>query len=303
MGVLKDINTPNAKEVSNMAKGKEDEKEEKKELGPADRVIEARVKAEEAKVALDTLGSPGGGESIQTTIVKESLAQNRAVMEELYKQIAQANKELLEARRDRESALTELYKERIAILHNEQTKLDEKAQSAEGIANKSIMDVYRDVRGEIQTEIDALKKEAPQAVAHQPVTSDETQIRLAELQLQNTREIYRIQQESENTRREWELKMKQFEEESRRRWAEYGDKREMQREGLQGFQDIAHSISAGLGRDRTGEAVAGEATVEASISSFPCQICHTPIHVEPGQTEANCENPECGAAYELQRKG
>lgn len=276
----------------------------------ADRVIEARIKAEEVKATLDGLGGsakPPEGDSLSVTIVKASMEQQTAILNQLTNQITQVHKDLDAARLEREQAQTQLYNERISILQQQKQELDQKAQEAKGAGvPPSQLDIYRSVRLELQKEIDELKKDQPEPL---PLSvkgmSDETQIRLKEMELEQARILTEMTLSREEKEKEWDLKLRQFDDEAKLRWAEYKDKKDFREKGLEGFEDLAHSVAEGITREREGggsvksRKSGKEETIEASIRGFACQFCGTKIPVKPGDELVTCPNEECGAQYEV----
>lgn len=301
MAVLHDINTPKPKEVKSMTQ--QGKKDENKEPSAVDRIIEARVKGEEAKAAIQGLGGTGGGESVQTSIVTTAMQQQKVIMDQLNQQVAEANKELLAARKEREEAQTQLYNERISILQGEKQKLDETAKAAGPKAPKSEMEAYRDIRAELQKEIDELKKNAPPpATGAGTGVSDATQITLKKLELDQAKVLEGMQADRADKQQAFDLKLREFDEDSKRRWAEYADSRAFRQQGIEGVTDLVGAIGAGITKEMPpGKGKAG--AVEASISQFPCQICGTLIPVEPGETHVFCSNEECKAEYDITKKG
>lgn len=299
MGYLHNINAPKAEEVSKVEKP-----EEKKDYGQE--LLDFQAKAEEQKtkqkIMRDTFGvSEGGGESLTASIVNKSIEQQTALMNQLNLQIAQAHKDLLEARKEREQAQTQLYTERVTILQEEKKKLDETAQQAKsaGVPHTELQ-AYKNVKAALKDEIDELKKSTPSPAS--PIgMSDETQIRLTQMQLDQQRLLTQMQLDHEARQKEWDLKMAEFNEASNRRWAEYKDSKDFREKGMEGFSDIAAAVASGVSKKRATEA-GGETVIKGRVGKFPCQFCKTPVTVEPGSTTVKCPNEECGAEYEVRSK-
>lgn len=299
MGVLKDINIEKTKEVSSMA-GK-NPNEGKPEPSAADRIIEARIKGEEVQAAKKGMGENQGGDNVATSIVTESMKQQKIVLDQLQQQISEAHKDLLEARKEREEAQTQLYNERISILQGQKGELDKKAEQAkEAGVPKSQIEIYREIRGELQAEIDELKKQQPQEGEKTEVQkglSEGATIELERMRNEQARLLTQMRLEADDRKREWDIKMLELTEESQRRWAEYKDNKQFREQAASGLQDLASSIGAGMKRERAGGG--GEAELEAHMTQFPCQACGTMIKIEPGDTMAKCPNEQCQAVYTI----
>jgi len=270
----------------------------------ADEIIMERQKLIKQKEAEKGLGiGEQTGESLQASIVKGAMSQQAMIMDELHKQTAEANKELLEARKEREQAQTQLYNERISILQGEKQKLDAAAQQAKGVgAAPSELDAYKKVREALKEEIDELKKGAPPPSGPPLGLSAETHIKLQEMSQNHELEMKRLDIELSRQDREFNIKLAEWQEESRRRWREYEDKVGMQQKGFDGFSDLAGAISSGIGKERETISRGGEESIQALASQFPCQFCKTKVLIQPGELTATCPNEECGAIYNVKSK-
>lgn len=309
---VKDLNAPKAKEVTNVVS----KPEEKTYL---QKVTEAREKAAEMDMINQVMGiqqgKGGGGADVQTAIVTAAQGQQKILFDALQQQIGEANKQLTEARTEREKAQTELYNERIITLKAEKEKLDDAAEAAKGAgAPRSELTIYKDVRKELQEEIDELAKKAPKVEGTQGMSA-ETMITLKKLELDQGKVLAEVQANAQAQQNAFLLKMKEFDEDAKRRWAEYRDSREFRQQGMDGFQDLVHAVGEGIAKDKeaggvgaetkiTGKgkkpAPAEEETHEAFITSFPCSQCEEKVPVDQEKGKGVC--PGCGAEYEIRSK-
>ena len=282
-----------------------------------DKVVEARERAAEMRVVEQTLGisgpGAGGGESLAASVVTGAMGQQKILFDAFQAQIAQANLQLSEAKAERERAQTELYNEKVVILRAEREKLDDAAEAAKGAgAPKSQMDIYREIRKEIDGEIGELKKDAPKVEGVQAMSAD-TIITLKKLELDQAMTLAKITADAQSQQNEFMLKMKEFDENAQRRWAEYKDSRDFRREGMDGVQDLVHAIGDGIAQDRKGagggdgskitgkgekkSAPDQEEKVGAFITSFPCSQCEEKVEVDEKAGKGVC--PGCGAEYAI----
>lgn len=274
-------------------------------------LLEIQRKAEEQKVEQEIIKSTfgvGGGKTPDDgmmKLAKETLDMQSATIkssEEARKATLDA---LSKAELAKDTAQTQLYQFQLGSIKDADDRLRQAAaQVQSGGGQKVGMDAFK----EIKAEFDKMVKETPHAeVAAQTGTSEATTVKLEQMKLDQQVLLFKLQGDSEQQKKEWDLKLKEFDEESKRRWAEYKDGREFKEKGLMGFSDLIGSISASVTKERMGgdaggavEGEVGEPVVKAKISSFPCQVCHAAIQVEQGETSVKCPNGECGATYDLE---
>jgi hypothetical protein len=312
---VRDPNIPKPKEVTKMTtQGSGD-------MSFIDKVVEARQKALALKEFEDALhggqdkgggGGGGGGADVATAIVTASMQQQKILFDALQGQIGEANKQLLAAQAEREKANTALYNERIVILKSEQEKLEETAAAAKAAgAPKSEIEAYKEVRKAIIDEIGELAKGAPKDEGPRGM-SEGTMVTLKKMEMDQARVLAEIQATNLAAQREFELRIREFDENAQRRWAEYKDSKEFREQGLSGVQDLLAAVGDGISRDRGGQPAAprpGQAAakpsgdgqeLEAFIRSFPCSQCQEKVEIEPGATTAVCQG--CGTEYDIQVK-
>lgn len=270
--------------------------EEKPSL--ADKLMKKKEEAIELQMTAQALG--GGNveadESETLKLAKEVMQIQRETVKSVDDARKRTEEALAKAETAKNEAQTALYTHQLDAIKDAEARV-KVASEAKPTPGKSELEIFRKVRDEMQE----LMPEKPEA-ATPPGISEATQLKITQLQLEQQRVLAQMQADRERQNREFDLKLAEFNENSRQRWAEYNDNKALREQGLSGLQDIAASIGAAVKGESGGvEETEGE-HVEASISSFPCQFCQTPVPVHPGDTKVKCPNEECGAQYDIKAK-
>ena len=272
------------------------------EKGVGEHLLEIQRRAEEQKTEQEIVKQTFGiGTSDKTSdvpaikVAKEALDIQSATIKSLDEARKITQDALIKAETEKNNALTQLYSLQMNTIKDAEARVQAAAARIEGGEKpKSAMDTFREIKGELDKMIEETPKPSPPSQAG---LSEETQIKLKQMELDQSRVLFGLQADAEQRRREWDLKMREFEEDTRRRWAEYKDSREFREQGITGFTDLITSVGASVTKERI--VGSGESDLEASISQFPCQVCQTPIEVKPGATSIKCPKEGCGAEYQV----
>lgn len=276
---------------------------EKEKPSLADKILAHKERMKEAELVTQASdeGEGGKGESLATTIVTKSIDATDKAVARLNEDTATLKKEIAEGRLEAQNNWKLFIDEKLERIKDAEAQAAKSAQKAgEAGAPPDVFAVYDKVQGELAK---LLASQPPPAAEAQTGIKDETRITLARMELDQTRVLAEIQAQQQQHQQEFAIRMAEFTEESKRRWAEYNDGKRFKEQGLSGFQDLAAAIGAGIRQDQ-GEAagIAEESSLEASLGSFPCQFCHTNIEVPPGTQKVVCPNEECGATFNLKGK-
>jgi len=247
-------------------------------------------------------GDGGGGkaDSIQATVVTSALTQMNSMVHEANMMAKAKEGEIIQARKEADEARANLFTSQLATIQNMQKDLAAAtAKAAEQGTPEAAMGVIKqygammeELRPKVSTDGDAVAVKTR-------VVSDEVSIRLEEMRQGHEFKMEELKAQMANQNQQFQIQLLQFNEDSRRRWREYEDGKEMKQDALGGFSDLASALSAGISRER-GIPAEGEEVVEASVGSFPCEFCKTMVPVVSGSSLATC--PKCGASFNIKKK-
>ena len=277
----------------------------------SERVADKLVEAKELEMIKNAMsGNEQRGDSLATGIVIKSMDIQGQAVTELNKTVGKLQDEIKEANRIAASANQALLEEKINSLKfmYDQTEVAKKKAEDAG-APPSVFDSFRMVRKELQEFQDSQPRPLPVA---QAFPSDETRMALQRMEQEQARELARMQDERIARDREWQLRLREFDDNSKRQWAEYHDKKQFQAQGLSGLEDLLGSVTAGINRETgvaTGppkEKTSGPPEsgphLEATITQFPCARCGEMVTVQPGASESFCDNEDCQSVYKIEQK-
>lgn len=311
MAVLKDLNAPDPKEVSKVNK----EKEEPQEKDFADELLETQKKAAKTKIVMDTIGATakGGGKSEEDAAMKfakEAMEMQSSTIKSLEEARKTTQEALSKAETAKNDALTALYQHQLNTIVEAEARVKAMAEKAgEGGKPSDPFAIYQEIKKHIDEAVASGRPAATNNEGAARGVSDETMVTLKKLELDQSRILLQMQTDAEVRKKEWDLKLLEFQDGSRRQWAEYRDKKDFQRQGLEGAQDLIASISAGIAADR--EASSTEvvktkakahskskgAQTETSHVDFECTECGEVFPIYKGQEQATC--PSCGQMFSV----
>ena len=278
----------------------EEDVKAKDEKDFGDDLLEAQRKAAKQRVILETIGPAAGGKTGDDALIKatkDALDIQSATMKSIDEARKTAQDAWSKAETEKNNALSQLYQHQLDTIKEAEARVQMAAAKIEGGQSKSAMDVFRDVK----SELDKIMEELPKPPSPpQPGVSEDTQIKLKQMELDQAKVLFELQSGAEQQRKQWDLKLREFDEETKHRWAEYRDTKEFRNKGIEGFSDLITSIGASITKERTGGSEGPH--LEATVSSFPCQVCGTEIEVEPGAASVNCPNTECHASYDIKER-
>lgn len=312
MKELVDVNVPKPKGVAEVTTP------EAKKPDLADRIVEVQEKAIVSKATTEAFGLTGqgsGGEqpvSLATQIVTNSMKQTADAVKEMKDNEKGLQNEIKEANAAVGQMQNTMTQDLLNRIEKAQTKLDDSAKSAQATgAPISAFDGYKQVKGELSTLVGEIQKQQPAvADAQKAGMSEATQIRLAEIAMQQEQALAQIAADNVAAREVFQLQMLEFKDNKDMRQLEYQDKKRFREDGMQGVTDLVTALGAGVsekgGPGNQGttveEQAAGEQEAGAYINSFKCGVCGGEVPVKEGQTVATCPNPECGAGFNIKAK-
>ncbi|KKN52927.1 hypothetical protein LCGC14_0607280 [marine sediment metagenome] len=314
MRKLVDVEVPKPKGVEEVTAPEE----KKKSVG--ERIAAARedaivLEATEKAHGLGTGSGAGPQESLAVQIVTNSMKQQENAVKDMKDNEKELQNEIKEANAAVGTMQATMMQDLLTRIEKAQTKLDESAKVAQGTgAPISAFDGYKQVKGELSTLVAELVKDRPAAEAqHGQGMSDATQIKLKELEMEQTRALSQITADNTRAQNEFNLKLAEFQDTKEIRRMEYADKKNFRTEGLQGVTDIVAAIGAGIkteggpgnpGDTATEKQPSGgeEAEMGAYINSFKCSVCGVDVPVQEGKGTAMCPNPECNAGFTIKDK-
>lgn len=307
MKELVDVNVPKPKGVGEVKVPEE----KKKTVG--ERIIEAEEDAlvHEATKKAHGLGQ-GSGEhpdSLAVQIVTNSMKQQADAVKEMRENEKGLQNEIKEANVTVGQMQMAMSQDLLNRIEKAQTKLDESAKTAQATgAPVSAFDGYKQVKEELSTLVGEIQKAQPGVETQKPGMSDATQIRLKELEFQQTQVLAQITADNTRAREQFQLQMLEFKDSKEIRRLDYENKTRFREKGLEGFSDLVNALGAGVSQKGGPEGATAarpeteEAEAGAYISSFKCDMCGGQIPVEDGDTVAKCPNPDCNATFTIKAK-
>ncbi len=314
MAKIEDANVPKPKGVEEVKVPEANKKT------VSDRIVQVQEDAlvtEATKQAYGLGGGQGGGEqpeSLAVQIVTNSMKQQQEAVKDMKDDTKVLQGELKEANAAVGQMQTVMFQDLLTRIEKAQTKLDASAETAKSTgAPVSAFEGYREVKGELSSLVGEIQKNQPNAETQKTGMSDATQVRLAEIALQQQQVLSQIAADSKRADKQFELQMAEFKDNKDIRLLDYKDKRHFREEGLQGVTDLVAALGAGVsgkggpGNNPQGDKVtqqseSEEAEAGAYISSFKCGVCGNDIGVQEGQTVVKCPNPDCGASFTIKAK-
>jgi len=205
------------------------------------------------------------------------------------------------------------------------TELQEKvAKALKTLENpperKSPLEVYREVRGEIDSLANEVKQNLGLGANVNVGTADFPRLlELEDRRLDREERERRWKEEQDRLHHQWELeaeeRRRRYEQEDRK-WAaemalrqqEFQDRRDVQRKAGDGLSDLVGAVIEGIDTERTGTEVGQEVIVPQRrlVKSFPCEACQARVQVPREAKEGDIvECPSCHAQYvlEVQKSG
>ena len=236
--------------------------------------------------------APPAAEALANTIVTQSMKVQEHYVGQLNLETANLRKEIAEISKSGAQTQVQLLSEMYARINDKQEAMDKTARDAAAAgAPPDVFTTYFKVK-------EQLEKIAPPPTSPAPAPGPDGAIQLQITQMKLEHDERMAQMTADNARqdKQWQLTLLQFQEESKRNWAEYGDKKNFRQDGMSGLQDLVSAVTSGIQVEQGG---GGEPGGTATISNFACQQCQTPIAVPPGAATVTCSNPECLAQYKV----
>ena len=232
------------------------------------------------------------------SVVSAAMSQMNNMIKETTEMAKDTRKEVDIARKEADDARANLFTTQLTVIQNMQNNLME-SQKRIGEQNSPESAVATVEKWET-----IFNKFRPQVtgeptVATAKTSSDETTIILEKLRQQHNVELKKLDLQIAAQNNDFNLRMLQFNEDSRRRWKEYDDGNKFKEGAFGGFSDLAAAIAAGIDKERGVATAAGEGTIQAAVSGFKCQVCGKHVDIPEGVEKVVCSNPECGAGYDI----
>lgn len=284
----------------------DNEKHENKEPSPADRIIEARVKGEEARAAIVGLGGEHGGgegETLATSIVGKAIDKMDRATERAEEAVKRKEADAETLRGEADKARAELHGTLLTQTQNTLAEVTKalndtrkgvgQPQTAKQVLEDalSFVDVIREKLGGGDG-----GKEVKVTPAQDPMVT----IQLQQMAQNHEMAMKQIELQLQQMTNEFKVKMAEFQDNRVHRQREYEDNKRFREKGLEGVQDILSSIAVGISGEtgeETGE-VGEEAKMKATITTLPCQNCGYKIAVPAEGGHLTC--PECEAEYTVE---
>lgn len=247
-------------------------------------------------------GGEGGGEkpeSLQASVVTSALTQMNNMVSEANMMAKEKEKEVIQARREADEARANLFTAQLVAIKNMQDGLAISSAKAAAQGTPEAMIATIEKYGTMMEKLKPKVSTASESVAATGVT-DAVRIEIEKMRQGHAFAMKGLELQMLNQNNQFSLQMAQFEEDSKRRWREYEDGRDLKQSALGGFGDLASAISAGISRERGGP-TGEEEVIQASVGSFPCEFCKTMVPVNGGASKAVCPNTECGASYNIKK--
>lgn len=281
-----------------------------KEPSMADKVMKRVDDMAEIQLAGDmvakVLNKGGGGETLAASIVTHAMDMQTNALKMMQENQKTLEEQRLKAQQNRDETVEKAQGQREENLKDVLKTLNEtiKTVQAGGDPKKAAS-----ILGEVETVMGWLQaRTLPEAASAkaQPGVSEELQIKILESRNLHELEMKKLDLQIADVTNKFQLQLKQFEEDSRRRWHEYDSGQKTREKGLEGFQDLAGAIAAGIRGERNSAAAVehespapGGEAIQAAIKTFPCQFCKMPVQIKPGELKAVCDNPVCKAEYDI----
>jgi len=272
----------------------------------AQRLQRSQEDAIEATVVAKTFGvgtqenPPPKEDPIQAQIVTAAFGQMNNIIDKSHQSDKDKEVALSKAREETTTAKTDLYNTQMAQLHlMQQTFADALQKAQTNNSPKAAMEAISAYQEMVEKLTPKPANDGNMAVNRNMDSSLALQIE--KMRQDHELEMKRFDKSITDQNNTFSLQMLQFQEDSRRRWREYEDGKEMKESAMSGFGDIAGALGAGITRER-GESRRDDEVIQASVGSFPCEFCGTKVLVNPGESTVSCPKPECGASYNIQRK-
>ncbi len=256
-----------------------------------------------------------------TTVVAKVLGQNDKYTDRLEEAQKRMETKVEEARKSEDSAKEKLYAE----------KLDRINETLDAIRSPQTTPVQaaieKAVTKIIEDTIMSPKKEKPEPI---PGGDNSFTVQLAQMNLQNSRELLLIRKQMADDNRKWDLQMKQMDNDSKLKWQEYQDKKETRNQIFSLVEDIGgsagKSINLNMNRARgvvdvganaggstpappqSGPPATSGLPAETArppstraMSEIACPNCSEPVGVPEGITQGIC--PFCEEPFNLHEMG
>jgi hypothetical protein len=282
-----------------------------------DDVMKVRRQKMAEKLVEDELGTrrpAEQSESLATTIVTKAMDNLSKAEERAEKAVDRSRDEAAAANAALEQAKENVYKVQLESMTAMLQRL-ERAQEdiKKGAGSKSFADVAREAK-ELLAVINPQGSERAAAVAA-PVDFN-AQLQLTKMQMDHELALKKMDLEMNRSNQEFNLKLQEFADNRAMKKTEYEDSKALRHQGLSAVEDIAVAVSQAVGGDssmeepipakapgevKTPAPSASEGNFEASILSFPCQVCKTTIAVPEEGGDIAC--PNCGATYNVNKGG
>lgn len=271
----------------------------------AEEIAEGRLMAQ---VIADASGTSnrggGGGESVTATIVTKAMDVQEKLFGMVQDEKVKSDALKAKADEDRGKAMEQYHDEREKTLTRLVETVNETLKTVQAGGSPKSADT---ILGQVETVMGWLQARTPPDTTPKPQSgvSDALQIQLLNSKQAHELEMKKLDVQIAEITTKFNFELKKFDEEAKSRWHQWEAGQKTREKGLEGFQDLAGAIAAGIRGERNGsaavehEAPAGAEAVQAAISSFPCQFCKTPVKIKPGELKAVCDNPVCKAEYDI----
>lgn len=319
MPVVKDLNAPPAKEVANVVQ----EPRAAPEADFADDLLKAQEKMIRNQfIARNLAGfgmnSSGGESSEMLKVAKEAFDMQANVAKSLSSSRQALEEDLLRARKEQAEAQANVFKLQLDIIKIAESRIQEKAQElAANTSGRNDLAIYKEVKQSIDAIVKDTNQSLQNVVSQPPAQDAQYELEKMKLNFDFQKQIEEMRQTAEKNNKEWDLRMRQFDEDNKRNWAKFESESQMKKDAVGGFQDLMASLQAGISGDMgeeihpnpgAGKVKSQVVTEEvpdmvAEVSQFKCQVCQTMIKVNPGDTVVTCTNPDCETEYNIKKAG
>lgn len=287
-----------------------------KELSLADKIQKRVEEVAEAAVVIKTLGirpdslegnakEKDGADNLPATLLTGALDAYKDAAKRAQETLDKKEADLKAARDSEDVAKAAYYQVQVDAVKETQARiekaLDELKKGGEPRDAVSILKEADDL-------IQHVNKMRPQPSTESKgtvVISEETQIRLEEMRQAHDIEMKKLDIQISQMNQDFQIRLAEFQDNRTAKMREYDDRKDFRNRGLEGFEDLAHSMAQGLTREREGSVSTkgrksvAEETVQAAVRQFSCQFCGTKIPVKSDSESVTCPNDECGAQYEV----
>ncbi len=270
--------------------------------------------AEGAAKSLDPGEKPSGGDSegLATSIVKASLDNSDKFIGRMNEESERLRNDILQAQKAAQDNLNRFMDVSLARIADQQERVDKAASDAmSGGAAAGDFNKYREVKALLKEFMDEMGMGKPN-----PATgmSDSVALQLKKMDHEHDLALVALQNEIAKGNRDWELRIRQMDEDIKFKREEYKDKSAWRNKATDELGDVVKSFAQSITKEREGggDVIADELPpngsiqsaphVEAEVMGFLCDKCQTPIEVPEGVAEVACPNEECGMKYRMKTK-